>query len=593
MNNSTAETQFELDDLRSRLVARAVARADSARQAIDRIAALDAEILQGVLELAPAEVRDLHVDDIFVNEAAPGDLTKGIDRVFANLMGMAATIRRRDASNDSGRAQIVLLLDDLQILHRQLDFLQKFLLASDLLSEWARSAYANKYRSAESAKDVAAAKLSDNRADSPAASEARLVNQQPAAKDIIVTCRHCSKQFTAPQSLAGKQVKCLNCHEPLLVPAPSSVPSAKPAAAVAMPPTSAAAAPAAATPAPTAVSSLPGIPVACPRCRRRFLAQSWLAGKSADCPSCGQTIPVPDGGSQFAIDLAYDTDPLSGLPSLDDFDVHVASRPVPTSRRTLPRQTYSTRKPGRGFDQDELPRWVWYAMGAALGLGVLVLLVIVASSLWRGAHRPSGQTELTRAPERAGSQPLSPGDRSKPMTTDPGSDAAVGEFTTNEPGPSPASGESRFRQHTSPDGAYSILVPGPVSHRTQADYVNGVTRYVDWVQLAKDAGFLEVSYADHPLSANPKAALSGLWQAAAARWRASSTQSTDMDYKGYPAQDIRFVSDDPLFPTGRVLIVAVRRGESHRLYMIVRSGPEGCADSDEAETTFQSFRVLP
>ena len=76
MNGSTRETQSELDDLRSRLVARATARADLARQAIDRIASLDAEILQGVLERAPAEVRNLHADDFFLNEATPSDLAK-------------------------------------------------------------------------------------------------------------------------------------------------------------------------------------------------------------------------------------------------------------------------------------------------------------------------------------------------------------------------------------------------------------------------------------------------------------------------------------------------------------------------------------
>jgi len=586
MNGSTRETQSELDDLRSQLVARATARADAAHRAIDRIASLDAEILQGVLELAPAEVRNLHADDFFLNEATSGDLAKGIDRVFANLMGMAAAIRRRDASNDSVRTQIILLLDELQILHQQLDFLQKFLLATDLLSELARSAYANKYRSAGPAKDTAATELSDSRAGSPAASVAPSVNQPSAAKDIIVTCGHCEKQFAAPESLAGKQVKCLNCQRPLSVPQPSSfAPAKRPAATPA---------PAAATVEPAAVSPPPEIPVACPRCRRRFLAQSWLAGKSADCPSCGQKILVPHEGSQFPIDLAFDTDPLSGLPDLDGFDIYSGRQPLPTSRRTLPRPTYSARKPARRFHDDELPRWVWYAMGAALGLGALVLLVIVASSLWRGAHRAGGETELTRGPEPVGSREKSHGERSDPSPpADRDSGAAAKDSTSSGTRSGTAPEKSPLRHHTSPDGGYSILVPGPVTSRTQRGYLNRETSFVDRVELPKDTGFLEVTYADQPLSPDPEADLAELWRATAAAWRASATQSIAMEYKGHPARDIRFVSEDPLLATGRALFMAVRRGDRQRLYIIVRGGPEGCAEGDEAETIFQSFRVLP
>jgi hypothetical protein len=104
---------------------------------------------------------------------------------------------------------------------------------------------------------------------------------------------------------------------------------------------------------------------------------------------------------------------------------------------------------------------------------------------------------------------------------------------------------------------------------------------------------LEVTYADQPLSPDPEADLAELWRAAAAAWRASATQSIAMDYKGHPARDIRFVSEDPLLATGRALFMAVRRGDRQRLYIIVRGGPEGCAEGDEAETIFQSFRVLP
>jgi len=227
MVGQSNETQSEPDDLRPQLVARAVARANSARQAIDKIASLDAEIVQGVLERTPAEVRDLHVDNIFESGATAGDLAKGIDHVFANLTRMAAEIRLRDASDDTARTRIILLLDDIQILHRQLNLLQKFLLASDLLSELARSAYAIKYRSANSVRGAATTESEDGRADKPAASDAPADTRQSAARDMIVTCRNCAKQFTAPESLAGKQVRCLNCQQPLSVPPLSSSPSGK------------------------------------------------------------------------------------------------------------------------------------------------------------------------------------------------------------------------------------------------------------------------------------------------------------------------------------------------------------------------------
>jgi ribosomal protein S27E len=189
-----------------------------------------------------------------------------------------------------------------------------------------------------------------------------------AAKDIVVTCGHCASQFAAPEALAGKEVKCLNCQRPLAVPlSGSSPPAARPPAAVA---------------GPAGVSTAAEIPVACPGCQRRFLAQSWLAGKSANCPSCGQTIIVPREASQSVIDLTYDADPFSGVPSLADLDEYSSARPVATPRRALPGRAYSARRPTRGFDDGELPRWVWYAMGIALGLAGLVLLVILISSLF-------------------------------------------------------------------------------------------------------------------------------------------------------------------------------------------------------------------
>lgn len=556
MNDHSRETQTELE-LRAQVVARAVARADLARQAIDRIASLDEEIVRGVLGRAPAEVRNLHVDDIFQSEDTAGDLIRGLDRVFENLMRMAATIRRRDASTDAARTQIILLLDEVQILHRQLDFLQRFLLASDLLSELARSAYANKYRRAKSADDAAAMKASDSRDEKPAARDVLPSNRQAATAEIIVTCGHCAKQFAAPESLAGKQVTCLNCQRPLVVPPPASVASAKQ--------------PAAATAEPAPVAAEPEIPVACPGCRRRFLAQSWLAGKSVNCPSCGQTIQVPTDASQSVIDLTYDTDPLSGLPDLTDFDEYPSSQPVSVPRRTLPRQAYPTRKPTRTLDEDELPRWIWYAMGAALGLGALVLLVILVSSLWRSAHQANGNTASS------GKSP-----------------AAVAEGSSGDgSNPSTVSGQSRLTLQTSKEGGYSILVSGPLTGRTQRDDANRVIRGVDTVELPQGSGFLEVSYSDQPLSADPKTELANLWQATAAAWSVSATRNEPMEYKGYPARDIRFVSENPSYPTGRVLLVAVPRGDRQRMYMISRSGPQGCAEGDEVEKIFQSFRVTP
>jgi len=125
------------------------------------------------------------------------------------------------------------------------------------------------------------------------------------------------------------------------------------------------------------------------------------------------------------------------------------------------------------------------------------------------------------------------------------------------------------------------------------DYLNQVTRYVDAVELPKDAGLFEVSYADQSLSADVRAKLANLGHAAAVALRASATETVEMDYKGNPALAIRFMSENPLSPTGRILLVAARHGDQHRLYMILRSGPKGCTEEDETEMIFQSFRVLP
>ena len=226
-------------------------------------------------------MRDLHVEGVFAGEPPTDDLGEGLNNIFANMTRMAASIRKRPTPNDAAKARTILLLDDLQILHQQLDLLQKFLLATNLLSELARSAYANKYRSPEPVEGRDEPQSSEHPADEPMASEVAPSPRQPAAQTIVVTCGHCAKQFTAPESLAGKEVACLNCRRPLFVPR-ASVPAASQRPKAAAP-----------IPAPAASSSSIQIPVACPQCRARFLAQSWLAGRSVNCPSCGQQILVP------------------------------------------------------------------------------------------------------------------------------------------------------------------------------------------------------------------------------------------------------------------------------------------------------------
>lgn len=352
--------------------------------------------------------------------------------------------------------------------------------------------------------------------------------------------------------------------------------------------------PAAATSGSQAGSPPPEILVSCGRCHRRFLAQSWLAGKSSVCPACGETILVPSEALAARRDLARDTASIPEIPNRGDFADYSDSHLRSASRRTLPCQTYTARKPARTFGEANVPAWLWPAMGVAFGLAVLVLLVILVSTLWTGGHAPNRETDLIAPPASADSWPILQGDRSN--TTPPANlDSVVGvvDSVSGEPQSETHSEKIGLREHASPDGGYSMLVPGPVRSLRRMDYSTQVERCVDAVELPRGTGSFEVSYADHPLSEDLRSELARLWHATAALRGASATESVEVDYKGHFALEKRFVSTDPLLPTGRVLLLAVRRGDLHRLYMIVRSGPEGCAEGDEAETIFQSFRVLP
>ncbi len=86
---------------------------------------------------------------------------------------------------------------------------------------------------------------------------------------IVVTCR-CGQKFAAQPHLAGKQVACPVCGQPLLVPRqPASPATARGGTAAGK-----------------------KIPVAC-RCGRQFLAEPHLAGQRLGCPNCGQPTSAP------------------------------------------------------------------------------------------------------------------------------------------------------------------------------------------------------------------------------------------------------------------------------------------------------------
>lgn len=143
----------------------------------------------------------------------------------------------------------------------------------------------------------------------------------------IVTCA-CGKSFKAKPELAGKLLKCPACGKGIQVPTAGA--SAQPARA---------------TPAQTAIA------VTC-QCGSSFKAPPSLAGKQVACPTCKNSLAIPDPNAAPPSDDIFGNDPLGDLgtfsPDPLTFGAPAASGAMP-SYGAAPSQRPATRtkKPGR------------------------------------------------------------------------------------------------------------------------------------------------------------------------------------------------------------------------------------------------------
>lgn len=126
---------------------------------------------------------------------------------------------------------------------------------------------------------------------------------------IPIRCK-CGKQFSAPDKLAGKRVKCPGCETPLAIPS-------------------------AAPPAPTAGGSDAKILTRC-TCGNSFQAPAKFAGKMVRCPGCKEPLRVPAGKAPDQ--PLPDQMDLAGVGSLLDevgFQRSAASHRCPECREDL------------------------------------------------------------------------------------------------------------------------------------------------------------------------------------------------------------------------------------------------------------------
>ena len=455
----------------AKLVARADGVAQRVVRAIGVLSALDEQLLLHVFGLTTAQVSAAHAYAILGVEPDSPEVTAAIDRCAANMLRAAASLRKQNAANQQFDARTTLLLDDLQILHREFDFLQKFLVATDPLAEMGRKVYQERFvaidpaaagrlqavdddgTDADPAKDGAdqetehegppgaevaapvqmaepasqdarvsgAAAIRAAAADATASpndaatdydlglilsdeedgSDARVASgktpaAQPAGAEekVTITCSHCGQRFAAAARLIGTKVRCLSCKRPLTVTRPEGESQDQPPVAAATPTTER-------TTPPPAGETQAKIRITCGHCRQQFNAPSDLAGRSVGCSACGKPIFVPPQETAASLLTAYEGDPLSNFGDLDDYMDVAYMRPPAADYRPRAPVAYAGR-PNRYRRQDEeLPRWVWYAMGAALGICVLVFLAIVLiSAFGRDSSRPtpSSEPETEQAP---------------------------------------------------------------------------------------------------------------------------------------------------------------------------------------------------
>ena len=153
---------------------------------------------------------------------------------------------------------------------------------------------------------------------------------------IVVSCV-CGSRFSAKPELAGKQLACPSCRQPIAVhfPVPQPVPSLQ------------------------AVSCI---------CGARFQPQPYLAGKSLPCPTCGQTLHVPNPLTSSP----FNFDPLGPAADLG------LGQPMPLQSTGLPATmpmggTTRSRKRKSGGNKT-----LWIALGVAVPVVLFGVIVVVA-----------------------------------------------------------------------------------------------------------------------------------------------------------------------------------------------------------------------
>ena len=202
---------------------------------------------------------------------------------------------------------------------------------------------------------------------------------------IVVQCPKCGQRFAAAAGLAGRQLPCSRCGATVSVPGDGGGTQRG-----------------AEAPAPAQAADSSSIVVACDHCGQRFAAAAWLAGRSVPCANCGHDLKVPAAGSASAPSEVQVLDASAAVlesgSDLDALDQHQAlDTPFSAAEPDMtPRYQPAHRSPSQSqASLDDIPSWLWWAGGGALGLCVLVFAVMIISSLLRGCGPPAAPQEST------------------------------------------------------------------------------------------------------------------------------------------------------------------------------------------------------
>jgi predicted RNA-binding Zn-ribbon protein involved in translation (DUF1610 family) len=220
---------------------------------------------------------------------------------------------------------------------------------------------------------------------------------------IPVSCS-CGQQFMAQPHLAGKQVACPNCGNPLSIPAPGGQPA----------------------------EGADNV-VTC-ACGRSFRAPPHLAGQRVPCPDCGEPIDIPAAG-RAASRPAEPRPATAKGPAATKPKKPAAATPAPAAAPTpsdlmwddalgtaplSPPGGLPGGFPGRRVHSDRIEPMTMYAIWAGIAAVILLVLMILGHIVWNafaGRERPEAADPAT---ESAPADPQTP-----PPADDPDQSPAV------------------------------------------------------------------------------------------------------------------------------------------------------------------------